>query len=118
MKNKRKLGSSNSPKAKAAQLQREWEALLARHSKPLERGAQSFGLKAVKVAPIKKEPATPRLLQRTTSSNPNSMMGIAAKAPTKVYTGDKMIGIAVLHKSNSVPIFSQEDAIDVAKMRR
>ena len=34
------------------------------------------------------------------------------------YTGTKMLGIGQLHKSNCVPIFNQEDAIDVAKMRR
>jgi len=36
----------------------------------------------------------------------------------KEYTGDKLIGIATMHKSNLVPIFSNEEAIDVARMRR
>jgi len=36
----------------------------------------------------------------------------------KVYTGDKMLGISVLHKSNAVPVFSRQDAIDISKMRR
>ena len=36
----------------------------------------------------------------------------------KVYTGDKMIGIGTLHKSNAVPVFSSDDAKDIAKMRR
>ena len=36
----------------------------------------------------------------------------------KVYTGDKMIGIGTLHKSNAVPIFSDDDAKDQALMRR
>jgi hypothetical protein len=34
------------------------------------------------------------------------------------YTGEKLIGIGTLHKSNAVPIFSEEDAVDQAKMRR
>lgn len=34
------------------------------------------------------------------------------------YTGDLVIGIATMHKSNAVPIISQEQAIDIAKMRR
>jgi hypothetical protein len=38
--------------------------------------------------------------------------------PAPTYTGSKMIGIAVLHKSCLQPIFSQEEAEDVAKMRR
>lgn len=36
----------------------------------------------------------------------------------KTYTGDKMLGIGTLHKSNAVPVFSQEEAQDMAKMRR
>ena len=45
-------------------------------------------------------------------------MGVATKSDTKVYTGDKMIGIATLHKSNAVPVFNSEDAVDISKMRR
>lgn len=45
-------------------------------------------------------------------------MGPAVKAPPKVYTGTKMKGIGTMHKSNSVPIFSDEEAQDIAKMRR
>jgi len=36
----------------------------------------------------------------------------------KFYTGTKMLGIGTLHKSNAVPIFSEEDAKDQANMRR
>ena len=36
----------------------------------------------------------------------------------KVYTGTAMIGIGTLHKSNAVPIFNVEEALDQAKMRR
>jgi hypothetical protein len=43
---------------------------------------------------------------------------VAAKKPVQQYTGDAMIGIGVLHKSNSVPIFSKQDATDISKMRR
>lgn len=47
-----------------------------------------------------------------------SMQGSTAKAEPKVYTGTSMIGIAQMHKSNAVPIFKREDAVDVAQMRR
>jgi hypothetical protein len=39
------------------------------------------------------------------------------KAPN-VYTGTKVKGIATMHKSNAVPVFSDEEAIDISKMRR
>jgi len=44
--------------------------------------------------------------------------GIAARAPDKVYTGTSVLGISTLHKSNGVPVFSKEEAIDISKMRR
>ncbi len=34
------------------------------------------------------------------------------------YTGDKLIGVALMHKSNYVPIFTNEEAVSVARMRR
>lgn len=39
-------------------------------------------------------------------------------APTKVYTGDAMLGVATMHKSNAVPVFDQACALDIAHMRR
>lgn len=34
------------------------------------------------------------------------------------YTGDQLVGIATMHKSNMVPVFKGQDAIDIARMRR
>ena len=45
-------------------------------------------------------------------------VGVAPKKDIQQYTGDAMIGIGQLHKSNAVPIFKQEDAVDISKMRR
>lgn len=42
----------------------------------------------------------------------------AVKAPDKVYTGNKIIGIGTMHKSNAVPIFSDDEAKEISKMRR
>ena len=44
--------------------------------------------------------------------------GPCTKAPEKVYTGTKVKGIGTMHKSNAVPIFSDEEAVDISKMRR
>jgi hypothetical protein len=44
--------------------------------------------------------------------------GVATLAQPKVYTGTKVKGIATMHKSNAVPVFSDEQAIDISKMRR
>ena len=45
-------------------------------------------------------------------------VSVAVRPADKVYTGDAMIGIGQLHKSNGIPIFSKEDAVDISKMRR
>lgn len=34
------------------------------------------------------------------------------------YTGTKILGIGTMHKSNAVPVFSSEEAHDIATMRR
>ena len=34
------------------------------------------------------------------------------------YTGTNMLGIATMHKSNAVPVFSQQTAEQISKMRR
>lgn len=41
-----------------------------------------------------------------------------AKAKPNIYSGDKIIGIAQMHKSNAVPVSRKDDAVDIARMRR
>jgi hypothetical protein len=36
----------------------------------------------------------------------------------KVYTGTKILGIGTMHKSNAVPVFSNEEAVSISNMRR
>lgn len=70
------------------------------------------------------EPLTYKLsapVGRTTSNHIPSRgdgVGAAVLAPVKVYTGTKIKGIGTMHKSNAVPIFSDEEAKDIANMRR
>jgi hypothetical protein len=44
--------------------------------------------------------------------------GPISSKPSQQYSGSACIGLGQLHKSNSVPVFSTEEAIDIAKMRR
>lgn len=64
-------------------------------------------------------------LQATTYRRPSPVIASGDTydkfvAPKKEmqYTGDKLLGIATMHKSNAVPVFKQEDAEDIARMRR
>ena len=48
----------------------------------------------------------------------NTGDGVATTKQIPKYTGTKIIGIGTMHKSNAVPIFSDEEAQDISKMRR
>ena len=45
-------------------------------------------------------------------------MSPATVAPPKIYTGTKVKGIATMHKSNAVPVFTDEEAVEISRMRR
>ena len=57
---------------------------------------------------------------RNTTSHIKSVNtgGNAILRPSPIYTGTKVKGIATMHKSNAVPVFSDEEAQDISKMRR
>ena len=48
----------------------------------------------------------------------NTGDGIASTKPIPQYTGTKIKGIGTMHKSNAVPIFSDEEAVEISRMRR
>jgi hypothetical protein len=57
---------------------------------------------------------------RETAQVPSQDTGwVTCVKPTdKEYTGTKIKGIGTMHKSNAVPVFSDEEAKDISKMRR
>ncbi|MGA1712064.1 MAG: hypothetical protein ACO4CS_12340 [bacterium] len=58
---------------------------------------------------------------RTTNAHIPSLdtgLGNASKRANPVYTGDKIVGIGTMHKSNAVPIFSDSEAKEISSMRR
>lgn len=56
---------------------------------------------------------------RTNSNSPlsNSICSNGSKKEAKSYTGTRIKGIATMHKSNAVPITSEEQAKDISAMR-
>lgn len=98
------------PSAKQRELAASWAELINRHTpktKPMSKAA-SFTYK-LSTPPGRETPHYPSL---------NSGHHDCTKKQQHQYTGTKMIGIGTLHKSNAVPIFSEDDAKDQAKMRR
>ena len=103
--------------AKARQNAEAWEELLKKYDvKPQEK------TKVRKPTKLASSPSNDSLRdpKRSTSHIPSldTRQGLAARAPDKVYTGDNCLGVAILHKSNGIPVFRQEDAVDISKMRR
>lgn len=47
-----------------------------------------------------------------------SHTGFATKKEPQKYTGTLIKGIATMHKSNAIPIISDEQAVEVSSMRR
>lgn len=71
------------------------------------------------ILPTRAEPPKPhvRHTPKPASLNP-AQTGFAPKPQPKHYTGTEVFGITTLHKSNAVPVFNQQAAIDAAHMRR
>ena len=45
--------------------------------------------------------------------------GSTAPAQRQIYSGERrLLGVAIMHKSNMVPVFDSKDAKDIARMRR
>jgi len=100
---------------RARELDESWRELLKRQGVEAEEKKRARALKA---PALDYKLTTPVGRTNTQHIPSRDTGGNAALAPAKVYTGSDMIGITVLHKSCLQPVFSKQDAIDAAKMRR
>jgi hypothetical protein len=100
---------------KARELDNSWKELQKRWQVDAEDKKRKRALKAEPLIYKLSVPAG-----RSTSHIPsrNTGDGIANTKQIPKYTGTKIIGIGTMHKSNAVPIFSDEEAQDISKMRR
>ena len=60
----------------------------------------------------------PRYVDRVVHPSLGIVGGNTLKREPLKYTGTLVKGIATMHKSNAVPIISDQEAVDIAKMRR
>jgi hypothetical protein len=104
-------------KRKAEEADRTWKELLKRQGLELEEKKRKRAMSAENLTSVYslKIPEGRNTTAHIKSVNTG---GNATLAPAKVYTGTKVKGIATMHKSNAVPIFSDEEAVDIARMRR
>jgi hypothetical protein len=100
---------------KARELDASWKELQKKWEVDADEKRRS---RAMKAEPLSYKLSTP--VGRTTTNNlPSRVTPGGSTAPVhKVYTGTKVLGIATMHKSNAVPVFAAEEAIEISKMRR
>jgi len=101
------------PNAKQRELAAEWEALLKRHE-------PKRPIRATTTVDANYSPVVTRPYVRDTGSyrSLDTGLGVATRKENPVYTGTMIKGIGTMHKSNAIPIFSDEQAIEISKMRR
>ena len=110
-----KKWASAEAKRKAEQLDAMWKAKLKelgveQETKRRKRALSADALTIKVTIPPGRE--TPYIASRDTG------WVACTTAPNQEYTGTKVKGIGTMHKSNAVPIFSDEEAVDISKMRR
>ena len=100
---------------KARELDASWRELQKKWDVDAEEKKRTRAMKAepltYKLSAPEGRDTGPRLPSRDTGGN-------ATLAPAKVYTGDQVLGVTIIHKSCLQPVFSQQEAIDAANMRR
>ena len=107
------LGKSKKrkPTAKQRELAVEWENMLKKYpTKTLVPKRQELSSAYSLGKPACRE--TPKIPSLPFTGEP------CFKKHNPVYTGTKVKGIGTMHKSNAVPVFSDEEARDIATMRR
>ena len=116
-KGKVKFASAEHAK-RARELEQSWKELLKRQGVELEEKKRSRAMAApglsghYSLSVPAGRATTAHIPSRSTEG------GTATLAAPKIYTGTKVKGIATMHKSNAVPVFSDEEAKDISKMRR
>jgi hypothetical protein len=99
---------------KARDLDASWKELQKKWDVDLEEKRRRRALKAEPLIYKLNTPAG-----RSTAHIPSlSTPGHSTATVHKVYTGTKVKGIATMHKSNAVPVFSDEEAVEISRMRR
>ena len=115
-KGKKKFASAEHAR-KARDLDESWKELLKRQGVELEERKRKRAMSAESLTSVYSL-KIPEGRNTTAHIKSVDTGGNATLAPAKVYTGTKVLGIATMHKSNAVPVFSDEEAIDISKMRR
>ena len=116
-KGKRKFRNADEAR-KARELEESWKALQKKWGLEIEEKKRRRALNSGTLDTSSYRLAPPPGRETPKINSLPFTGGPCVKPAEKVYTGTKIKGIGTMHKSNAVPIFSDEEAIDIAKMRR
>ena len=117
-KRKGKVKFRNAAEAQRARdLEASWKEVLKRQGAAAEEKRRS---RAMKAAPLvyNLSTAADRANTRHIPSLDTGHLGAVRTKDIPKYTGKNILGIGTMHKSNAVPVFSQQEAHDIATMRR
>lgn len=114
---KKKFASAAHAK-KAKDLEESWKALQKKWGIEAEEKKRTRAMTAPALNTSGYSLAIPADRNTTAHIKSVDTGGNAVLKPAKQYTGTKVKGIATMHKSNAVPVFSDEEAVDISRMRR
>jgi hypothetical protein len=115
-KRKGKVKFRNAEEArKARELDASWKELQKKWAVDADEKKRKRALAA---EPLSYKLSTPVGRTNTHHIPSRNTGGTATMTAPKVYTGTKVKGIATMHKSNAVPVFSDEEAVEISRMRR
>ena len=116
-KRKGKVKFRNAEEArKARELEASWKELQAKWGVEQEEKKRNRALSAPALSYKLSTPVGRTTTKHIPSRNTGDGIGNTKQIPQ--YTGTKILGIGTMHKSNAVPIFSDDEAIEISKMRR
>ena len=113
-----KKWASAEAKRKTQQLQAEWEVCLGTIKKMAPKFSGNTRPEPKPTGVLTTSPRIPPGRETPQIASLDTGWVACTKKSDTIYTGEKVLGISVLHKSNGVPVFSQEEVIDISKMRR
>lgn len=109
-KGKKKFASAEQ-KRQAEWLESEWQKLKDKYAPTSKIKFERKSFVAPK--PLRRDADQPRIPSLDTG-----VQGAVTVRKPMQYTGDNIVGIGTMHKSNAVPIFTDQEAKDISSMRR
>ena len=118
IRSKRRKFASAEAAARDRELRAEWQQRQQEWARAAPHFATQPSRAVLLTAPRISPQYPPGREPQAIPSRPDTPGAVAARPPDKIYTGTKIRGIGTMHKSNAVPVFSDDEAREISSMRR